>query len=230
MRSVSGRPARPGNAIVTAGHPVPRVPSAPGAPSRSGAPKPLTRNCVRDPVQGYAPLVTGDHRELSRLIGTERPRLILLDLMLPDADGIKLMQNVPELADQPVIFISAYGCDETSAQDLESGAMDYILKPISPTELAIHYDERRVTVAGSRVELSSTEYELLRVLSINAGRVSTCNDLLRQVWDGRYHLGTDPVRAFIKKLRRKLGDDPRDPVCIFNQRGVGYWMPRPEKP
>ena len=174
--------------------------------------------------------MTGDHRELSRLIGTERPRLILLDLMLPDADGIELMQNVPELADQPVIFISAYGRDETSAQDLESGAMDYILKPISPTELAIHYDERRVTVAGSRVELSSTEYELLRVLSINAGRVSTCNDLLRQVWDGRYHLGTDPVRAFIKKLRRKLGDDPRDPACIFNQRGVGYWMPRPEKP
>ena len=131
MRSVSGRPARPGNAIVTAGHPVPRVPSAPGAPSRSGAPKPLTRNCVRAPVQGYAPLVTGDHRELSRLIGTERPRLILLDLMLPDADGIELMQNVPELADQPVIFISAYGRDETSAQE---GADDSVHRRNSPLQ------------------------------------------------------------------------------------------------
>ena len=199
---------------------------------------------------GYATLVTGDHRELSRLIETERPHLVLLDLMLPDTDGIELMRSVPELADQPVIFISSYGRDETIAQALESGAADYIVKPISTTELvariraalrgraepfvlgelAIHYDERRVTVADSRVELTSTEYELLRVLSINTGRVSTYNDLLRQVWGGRYYLGTDPVRAFIKKLRRKLGDNPRKPSYIFNQHGVGYWMPRPEKP
>ena len=206
------------------------------------------RDALRD--AGYAPLVTGDHRELSRLIETERPHLVLLDLMLPDTDGIELMRSVPELADQPVIFISAYGRDETIAQALESGAADYIVKPISTTELvarvraalrgraepfvlgelAIHYDESRVSVAGTRVELTSTEYELLRVLSINAGRMSTYNDLLRQVWGGRYHLGTDPVRAFIKKLRRKLGDDPREPSYIFNRRGVGYWMPRPEKP
>ena len=201
---------------------------------------------VRDTLTdaGYVPLVTGDHRELSRLIETERPQLVLLDLILPDTDGIELMQNVSELADQPVIFISAYGRDETIAQTIENGAVDYIVKPISPTELvariragpfvlgelAIHYDDRWVTVAGSRIELPSTEYELLRTLSINSGRVSTYNDLLRQVWGGRYHLGTNPVRAFIKKLRRKLGDDPREPSYIFNQRGVGYWMPRPEKP
>ena len=81
-------------------------------------------------------LVTGDHRELSRLIETERPHLVLLDLMLPDTDGIELMRRVPELADRPVIFISAYGRDETIARALESGAADYIVKPFSPTELA----------------------------------------------------------------------------------------------
>lgn len=103
-------------------------------------------------------------------------------------------------------------------------------EPFALGDLVIHYDERRVTLAGNRVELASTEYELLRVLSINVGQVSTYNDLLRQVWDARYHLGTNPVRAFIKKLRRKLGCGSREPTFIFNQRGVGYWMPRPEKP
>ena len=119
---------------------------------------------------GYAPIVTGEHEELSRIIEKEEPRLVLLDLMLPGTDGIELMGSVPELADLPVIFISGYGRDETIARALESGADDYIVKPFSPTELtariraalrrrdepepfvlgdlAIHYDQRRVTVAG----------------------------------------------------------------------------------
>ena len=79
--------------------------------------------------------MTGAPRNLPRIIRTERPRLVLLDLMLPDIDGIELMQQVPELADLPVIFISAYRRDETVAKALESGAADYIVKPFSPTEL-----------------------------------------------------------------------------------------------
>ena len=156
---------------------------------------------------GYAPLVTGDPRELSRILRTEKPRLVLLDLMLPGTDGIQLMQTVPELADLPVIFISGYGRDETIARALEAGADDYIVKPFSPTELtarigaalrrraapvpfalgdlAIDYDQRRVTVAGRRVELTATEYELLRVLAQDAGRVLTHETLLRRVWAGR---------------------------------------------
>ena len=185
------------------------------------------------------------------VIETERPHLVLLDLMLPDTDGIELMQHVPELSELPVIFISAYGRDETIARALERGAVDYIVKPFSPTELVariraalrgkaepepfvlgdlvIHYDQRRVTVAGRPVELTATEFELLRALSINAGRVSTYQALLRQVWGGRDYGDTDLVRAFIKKLRRKLGDDPKEPAYIFNQRGVGYRMARPDK-
>ena len=201
---------------------------------------------------GYAPVVTGEHQELARLIKTEQPRLVLLDLMLPGTDGIELLENVPELADLPVIFISGYGRDETIARALESGAADYIVKPFSPTELtariraalrkqeepvafvigdlSIHYERRQVTVAGRKVLLTATEYEILRVLSLNAGRVATFDVLLRKVW-GRGDLvgGSERLRAFVKKLRRKLGDDAARPTYIFSERGVGYRMAKPGK-
>ena len=93
---------------------------------------PQTLRFVRDALTeaDYLPLVTGDHHELSHLIETERPHLVLLDLMLPDTDGIELMQHVPELAELPVIFISAYGRDETIARALERGAVDYIVQAL----------------------------------------------------------------------------------------------------
>ena len=92
---------------------------------------------VRDALAaaGYAPLVTGEPGELAAIIRAEKPRLVLLDLILPGPDGIELMAELPELADLPVIFISAYGRDETVARALEAGAADYIVKPFSPTEL-----------------------------------------------------------------------------------------------
>ena len=206
---------------------------------------------VRDTLTaaGYGATVTGDHADLSRTIRTERPHLVLLDLVLPGADGIALMGSVPELADLPVVFISGYGRDETIAQALKAGAADYLVKPFSPTELtarveaalrriarpepfalgelAIHYEERRVTVAGREVELTATEYELLRVLSLNAGRVVAYDSLLRQVWSKRPAGGVNLVRNFVKKLRAKLGDDAQNPAWIFSVRGVGYRMPRP---
>ena len=198
---------------------------------------------------GYTPVVTGDPDELADLIRTEKPGLVLLDLVLPETDGIKLIAQAPELSDLPVIFISAYGRDETIALAFESGAEDYIVKPFSPTELiarvgaalrrragsapfvlgdlAIEYERRRVTVGGRTVPLTATEYELLRILSVNAGRVVSAESLLRQAWDERDPADTDPVRAFIRKLRTKLGDDAAHPTYIFNVRGVGYRMPDP---
>ena len=215
---------------------------------------PDTLRHVRDTLAdaGYAPLVTGDHREMSRILLAEKPRLVLLDLMLPGTDGVRLMQTVPELADLPVIFISGYGRDETIARALEAGADDYIVKPFSPTELvariraalrrradpepfvlgdlAIDYDRRRVTVAGRPVALTATEYELLHVLSRGAGRVLTHEILLRQVWSGRANGNPKIVRAYVKRLRGKLGDDAVNPAWIFNERGVGYRMARPGEP
>ena len=213
---------------------------------------PRTLRFARDALSkgGYAPLVTGAPQDLSRIIRAERPQLVLLDLMLPRIDGIELMRQVPELSDVPVIFISGYGRDETVAQAFESGAADYIVKPFSPTELvarvraalrrhaepepfmlgdlAIHFESRQVTVGGNAVELTATEYELLRVLSLNAGRVVHYDTLLRQVWSGRSSADTNLVRIFVKSLRDKLGDRAADPTWIFNERGVGYRMPKPE--
>ena len=230
---------------------------------RLGIALPLVHVCPgeRDPVDvardtlsdaGYAPLVTGDPDELARIVRTEKPRLVLLDLMLPGSDGIELLRTVPELGDLPVIFISGYGREETVARALKAGADDYIVKPFSPTELtawigvalrrraepvpfvlgdlAIDYDRRRVSVAGRPVALTATEYELLRVLSLGAGRVATHESLLRQVWGGRGHRDPKVLRAYVKRLRRKLGDDAADPTWIVNERGVGYRMPRPGDP
>ena len=206
---------------------------------------------LRDALSGagYAPVVTGDPEEVASLVATHRPALVLLDLLLPGTDGIALMERVPELSDVPVILISAYGRDETIVRALDAGAADYIVKPFSPSELTarvraalrrvsgpqpfvledltIRYDQRRVDVAGEAVQLTPTEYELLRVLSINAGRVLTHESLLRQAWRRGDRGAPDPklVRAVVKRLRRKLGDDAASPAYIRNERGVGYFMP-----
>ena len=212
---------------------------------------PRTLSFVRDALSkaGYAPLVTGSPENLPALVRAERPRLVLLDLLLPGSDGIELLERVAELAGTPVIFISAYGRDETVARAFEAGAADYIVKPFSPTELvarvgaalrrheepepfalgdlAIRYDRHEVTVTGRAVDLTATEYEVLRVLSLNAGRVVPFDTLLERVWPGQSGADAARVRVFVKQLRDKLGDPADDPAWIFNQRGVGYRMPRP---
>ena len=213
---------------------------------------PETLRHVRDALSsaGYAPLVTGEPEEVAELVRKKKPQLVLLDLVLPGTDGIALMQAIPEMSDVPVIFISGYGRDETIVRALEAGAADYIVKPFSAAELtarvraalrrregtepfvlgdlAIDYEQRRVTVSENAVELTLTEYELLRALSLNAGRVTTYDSLLRKVWSAREGADVQRVRNFVKKLRRKLGDDAASPAWIRNERGVGYRMPRPD--
>ena len=148
-----------------------------------------------------------------------------------------------------MIFLSGYGRDETVAAALEAGAADYIVKPFSPTELvariraalrrheqpepfvlgelAIDFGGRRVSVAGEAVDLTTTEYELLRALALDAGRVVTYETLLRRVWSGRDSANSHLVRIFVRTLRRKLGEDAANPAWIFNERGVGYRMAAP---
>ena len=216
---------------------------------------PLMLRYVRDALSaaGYSPVVTGDHRELSRIVRAEKPRLVVLDLILPEADGIELMESIPELDDLPVIFISAYGRDETIARALEAGAADYIVKPFSATELtarigaalrrraepdsfvlgalAIRYEQRQVSLNGRPVQLTAGEYDLLRALSLNAGRVSTFQSLVRRV-SGKPSTPSAKValRTLVRNLRRKLGEDANDPVYILSERSVGYRMPRPDDP
>ena len=197
---------------------------------------------------GYTPVLSGDAEELAGLVGRHRPALVLLDLLLPGTDGIELLEGVPELADLPVIFISAYGREETMVRALDAGAADYLVKPFSAAELTarvraalrgragaepfvlgdltIDYERRLVTLAGRPLELTATEYELLRALSVNAGRVVTYEVLLRQAWGERRGVPAH-VRTFIKRLRRKLGDDAARPAYILTEHRVGYRMPAP---
>jgi len=199
---------------------------------------------------GYRALVTGDPDKIQNLIEARRPDLVLLDLLLPGKDGIELMQSMPALSERPVIFLSAYGRDETIARALESGAADYVVKPFSPTELiariraalrkdagppepfnvgelVIDYDERRVLIQGGQLKLTATEYDLLRILSTNAGRTVTYDQMLRNVWQKRNTGDARLVRAVVKRLRRKLGDDVKNPRYIFTESRVGYRMAKP---
>ncbi len=208
---------------------------------------------VRDALvqAGYAPLMAGDAREALSLMEAEAPDLALLDLMLPGTNGIELMKEILNVADVPVIFLSAYGGDELVAQAFEMGAVDYVVKPFSPTELAarikaalrrrevseptepyvlgeltIDYPERRVTVDGRPVHLTATEYGLLAELSTHAGRVLTHQHLLERVWGEKGEGDVRPMRTIVSKLRRKLGEDADHPRYIFTEPRVGFRMPR----
>ena len=209
---------------------------------------PDTLRVVRDALSeaGYATIVTGDHEALPEILRSEQPALVLLDLMLPGTDGIELMRDVPELADLPVVFISGYGRDETVARALEAGAEDYIVKPFSPTELvarvraalrrradpqpfvvgalAIDYHRRNVTLDGRSLDLTATEYDLLRALSLEAGRTVSYETLLRRVWAGRKGARPKTVRTYVQRLREKLGDDATRPRYIVTEPRVGYRM------
>ena len=221
---------------------------------------PQTLRHVRDALAkaGYTPVVTGDHEEVSRLMAEEAPRLVLLDLMLPGSDGMELMKGIREISDVPVIFLSAYGQDEVVARAFDMGAADYVVKPFSPTELAariraalrkratpepaqppepyvrgdltVDYARRRVTVAGNPVALTAIEYRMLVELSANAGRALTHEHLLQRVWGPDKGEDTGPVRNIVKRLRRKLGDDPGNPTYILAEPSVGYRMEEGEGP
>ena len=202
--------------------------------------------------EGYAPIVTGDPEDVPRLMAEEKPHLALLDMVLPGSDGIELMNDIRNIADVPVIFLSVYGQDETVARALDMGAADYLVKPFSPTELAariraalrkrlepfheepsapydagglaIDYARCRVTLAGEEVELTATEYALLYELSVHSPRVLTHSVLLQRVWGPERVSEAWLVRDVVKRLRRKLGDPAGSPRYILTQPRVGYRM------
>ena len=209
---------------------------------------------VRDTLlsEGYEPIVTGDADDAMRLLETENPRLALLDMMLPGTDGMALMKDIAQVKQVPVIFVTAYGQDALVARAFDLGAADYVVKPFSPAELsariraalrrmespqprkpyrlndlAIDYAQRQVTLAGEPVQLTAIEYRTLIELSANGGRVTTYEQLLRRVWGFEGHDGNmGAMRTVINTLRRRLGDEARDPVYIFTEPRVGYHMPR----
>lgn len=197
---------------------------------------------------GYIPVVTRDANEVSNLLDSERPRLVLVNLVLPGADGFELLQRIRTDFRIPVIVLSGRQGQDI-AKAFELGAADYVVKPFAPAELVarigaalrqvaafphagiepyrhgdlvINYLERSVTVAGEPVRLTPTEYKLLFELSRYPGRVLTHDQLLKSVWSQDHPADQRLLRSFIKNVRQKLGDDARNPSYIFTQSGVGY--------
>ena len=210
---------------------------------------------VRDALAaaGYRPVVTGDPQEALRLMAEERPGLVLLDLMLPGTDGIELMADILGVADVPVIFLSAYGREEFVTRAFDQGAVDYVVKPFSPSELAarirsalrrrelseplepyayrdlaVDFASRQTTLGGQPVPLVSLEYRLLAELAANAGRVVTYEQILERVWGKKADDDVRPIRVMMSKVRRKLGDDADNPSYVFTEPRVGYWVPAGE--
>ena len=204
-------------------------------------------------ADGFDAVVTGDPQEAMLLMTEERPQLVLLDLVLPDTDGIELMGEIRKRADVPVIFLSAYGRDELIADAFEQGAADYVVKPFSPTELSarikaalrrrevsvppppytfedlrIDYARRRVTLAGDALQLTPTEYRMLVELSANAGKPVAYEQILDRVWGKEPESDLRPMRTMMGKLRSKLGDDTGEPRYIFTESRIGYRMPMSE--
>ena len=177
----------------------------------------------------------------------DRPDLIILDLGLPDLDGVQVTRRLREWTPIPIIILSVRGQDADKIAALDAGADDYVVKPfgvgellarmrvalrhVTPAgdepvfvvdELVIDRARREVKVAGREIQLTPTEYGLLCALAAHAGKVLTHRQLLRELWGPGYEQETHMLRVNISNLRRKLEPDPTRPHYIRTEPGVGY--------
>ena len=179
---------------------------------------------------------------------TARPDLILLDLGLPDMDGIETLLQIRECSAAPIIVLTVRDDEQAKVSVLGHGADDYVTKPFGTGELmarirvalrhaahqtsepvlhvgqlTIDLPSRTVHHNGYLVQFTPIEYDILKILAINQGRVVTHNQLIQQIWKGRnYDATSNYLRVYIGHLRRKLEDDPARPKYIITEPGVGY--------
>jgi two-component system KDP operon response regulator KdpE len=198
-------------------------------------------------AHGYTVYEASTGREaLSAVIG-DRPDLLILDLGLPDLDGIEVTRQLREWSRIPIIVLSVREEEAAKVAALDVGADDYLTKPFGMAELMArirvalrHADQpaeepvfevgdlrmdrarRQVSVAGDAIVLTPTEYDLLRILVQHAGKVLTHKQLLRQVWGAAYERETHLLQVNISNLRRKIEPDPSRPSYIITEVGVGY--------
>jgi two-component system KDP operon response regulator KdpE len=184
------------------------------------------------------------------LIEREHPDLVLLDIAMPEMDGFETLRRIREFSDVPVIMLTARDSVVDKVKGLELGADDYVTKPFdhlellarvkavlrrldmpqpvsrAPSfrchELTMDFASRQVWLRGEPVPLTVTEYKLLYHLVRNAGRVLPHATLLAKVWGREYRDEIEYVRVYIRRLRRKLEDDPDNPYYILTERGIGY--------
>jgi two-component system KDP operon response regulator KdpE len=176
-----------------------------------------------------------------------KPDVVILDLGLPDMDGLDVLRRIREWSHTPVIVLSVRDADDDKIALLDAGADDYLTKPFSMGEmlarlrmaqrharpapdspvfrsnaLCVDLSSRNVTLNGEPVKLSVTEYALLRAFVQHAGKVLTHRQLLREVWGPQYETETQYLRVYMTMLRRKLEADPANPKLLITEPGVGY--------
>ena len=202
--------------------------------------------------EGFRVVEAGDGKSALAAIALEAPALVVLDLMLPEVDGLSIVRAVRRTARTPIVMLSARGTTADRITGLEAGADDYLPKPFSPAELVVRIkrvlersatsagppasaapirigdltldrDRHQASLAGSPVELTALEFRLLAALAEAEGRVLSREQLLDALYGQAEALVLDrAVDALVKRLRQKLGDDPDSPRYIATIRGVGY--------
>lgn len=183
-----------------------------------------------------------------QLAGECHPALVILDLGLPDRDGQDVIRRLREWTTTPILVLSVRDDEKEKVRALDAGANDYVTKPAGISELmarvrvllrpqddtgaggavyrrgdlCIDLARRTVSVAGETLHLTRKEYDLLRLLARNAGRVLTHQQLLKELWGPSFERETHYLRVLVSALRQKLGDDPAEPRYIVTEQGVGY--------
>ena len=199
-------------------------------------------------AEGFRTTVAADGAEALELFHKVRPDLVLLDVMLPDRPGTEICREMREISNTPVIMVSARDTELDVVLGLELGATDYVAKPYRMRELVARIrsvlrrqssevdvvdviavgsvtmdsSRRDVFVNGARVEFSRKEFDLLWLLVSNAGKVVTRETCIDTLWWGQDLLDTRTLDTHIKRLRRKIEDDPANPQHLLTVRGVGF--------
>jgi two-component system KDP operon response regulator KdpE len=209
--------------------------------------EPLGRKLRRE---GFDVILSSDGLEGLKAFHADRPDLVILDILMPGMDGLTVCRRIREIADTPIMMLSAQLITEDNiVEGLNAGADEYLVKPvrmnefvarirallrrsqIAMSELDQNYDDgylnvdlhrRQVYVRGKKVHLTPTEFKLLAVLIENTGRVVSQRDLLEQVWGREYIDDVYYPRVYVSQLRRKVEADPANPVYILTEHRVGY--------
>ena len=197
---------------------------------------------------GYEVATAATAQEALDAVAVRPPDAAILDLVLPDGDGVEVCRSIRGWSELPIIVLSAVGEEAEKVRALEAGADDYVTKPFGPGELVarlkavlrragaatgdepvlradgLELDQpaHRVTVGGDEVHLTPTEFELLRTLMRNRGRLMTHRALLVEVWGSSYEHDTQILRTHLANLRRKIETTPGEPRHILTDPGVGY--------
>ena len=200
--------------------------------------------------EGFRVVTANGGEEALQKAEEVRPDIVLLDIVMPDLDGIEVMRQLRERRPVPVILLTAKGSTADKAKGLDLGADDYIAKPFHPDELAarvravlrrssgaspgagvlafddieIDLERRMVTRNGELVQLSRTEWLLLQHLAANAGKVVLHTELLTKVWGPEYRDDLQYLRVWVSRVRRKLGAEPGEPGRIKTFQGIGYLL------